>query len=66
MDLGTDVLVQREMIYNRGDCCKERLSNSVVSLLDTHETVIGRRDIEDASNSFRIEIAFIGVRKIRV
>eukprot|EP00956_Cyclotella_meneghiniana_P040824 scaffold206303_cov36-Cyclotella_meneghiniana.AAC.2 len=46
-----DILVSKVVIKNRQDCCKSRLSNTTVSLLDTDDNVVGTYRIEDASNS---------------
>ena len=39
------------VIYNRGDCCMDRLSDTTVLLLDENDNVLGTYRIGDASNS---------------
>ena len=39
MDLGQGVAMSKVVIYNQIDCCRERLSNSKVSLLTYQGTI---------------------------
>ncbi|KAL7552708.1 hypothetical protein ACHAWF_015942 [Thalassiosira exigua] len=56
VDLEADIEVKEIIVYNRIDCCKERLSNSVVSLLDDTGATIKRYFIDDASSKQRINL----------
>ena len=49
VDLGQDVAVSKVVIYNRIDCCPERLSNSMVSLLNYQGTILKSYTIVDAT-----------------
>ena len=49
VDLGQDVAVSKVVIYNRIDCCRERLSNSKVSLLNYQGTILKSYTIVDAT-----------------
>jgi len=55
VDLGADVIVEKVKIYNRVDCCKERLSNSIVSLKDSQGTTQYSFRIGDATGSATFE-----------
>lgn len=46
--------VSKVVIYNRYNCCKERLSNSVVSLLNSNGKVVGSYDIGNAPTKIEI------------
>jgi hypothetical protein len=48
VDLGQDVDVTKVIVYNRLDCCSERLSKSEVLLLDEGHTTLKTFAIEDA------------------
>ena len=50
MDLVEGVAVSRVVIYNRIDCCAERLSNSVVSLLNHQGNTLRTYIIGNATN----------------
>ena len=53
--MGADVIVEKVKIYNRVDCCKERLSNSIVSLKDSQGTTQYSFRIGDATGSATFE-----------
>ena len=48
VDLGKDVRVAKVKIFNRFDCCTERLSNSSVSLIDSQGNTVSSYKIDDA------------------
>ena len=56
VDLQSPISLQKVIIYNRGDCCKDRLSDTTVFLFDWNDIVVGTFRIEDASNKDKIEI----------
>jgi hypothetical protein len=59
VDLGVDVAVKRVRIFNRGDCCTERLSWAKVSLIDSAGNVLETSpDIGDASGKSDFKISF--------
>ena len=49
VDMQMYILVSKVVIKNRLDCCKSRLSNTTVSLLDKDDNVVGTYRIGDAS-----------------
>ena len=49
VDWESDVEVSKVIIKNRHDCCKKRLSNTTVSLLDRYDNVVGTYRIGDTS-----------------
>ena len=49
------MIVEKVKIYNRVDCCKERLSNSIVSLKDSQGTTQYSFRIGDATGSATFE-----------
>ena len=59
VDLQTDIDVKNVVLHNRVDCCRERLSGVLVSLLDKNDGVIGSYRIGDASatDMFDIDIS---------
>jgi hypothetical protein len=72
VELPDGVAVQRITIFNRKDCCKERLSRAAVSLLDANRRTIGVYHLPDMTNvhSKTIEIFEFGlnhdVRKVKI
>ena len=56
VDLESDILVTKVVIKNRHDCCKDRLSYTTVSLLDSEDNVVGTYRIGNASQLGEIEI----------
>ena len=58
MDLQSGISLQKVRIYNRGNCCKDRLSDTTVSLLNESGNLVGTFRIGDASNKDMIEINF--------
>ena len=56
VDLQSQISLQKVIIYNRGDCCRDRLSNTTVFLFDENDYVVGTFRIVDASNMDEIEI----------
>ena len=56
VDLESDVLVSKVVIKNRQNCCKDRLSSTTVSLLDSEDNVVGTYRIGDASQLGEIEM----------
>lgn len=41
IDLGSDKSIGQIKIFNRGDCCGERLSNAIVEVLNSQGTTVG-------------------------
>ena len=56
MDLQSEISLKEVIIYNRVDCCKERLSNTTVSLFDESDSVVGTFRIADASDKDKIVV----------
>jgi hypothetical protein len=48
IDLGSEMPIDHVVIFNRKDCCSERLDNVSVSLLDSSREEIAQRKIGDA------------------
>jgi hypothetical protein len=60
VDLGEDVSVARVTIYNRVDCCSDRLSNSLVSLHDSQGMPLNSYAIGIATGIPVLNISFVG------
>ena len=58
------VAVSRVVIYNRIDCCAERLSNSVVSLLNHQGNTLKTYRIGDATNVPMFDMNFAGINGV--
>ena len=56
IDLGSEMPIDHVVIFNRNDCCPERLDNVSVSLLDSSRKEVARRKIGDAP--FRSVLTF--------
>ena len=56
MDLQSEISLRTVRIYNREDCCKDRLSDTTVSLLNESDNVVGTFRIGNVSNKDMIEI----------
>ena len=56
VDLEDDVQVVEVIVYNRVACCKDRLSNSEVSLINNASAVVGKYGIDNASALSKITI----------
>ena len=56
IDLGTVQAIDHILVYNRNDCCPERLDNVTVTILDQDRKVTATRKIGDAP--FKTEFAF--------
>ena len=52
------MIVEKVKIYNRVDCCKERLSNSIVSLKDSQGTTQYSFRIGDVTGSATLTFEF--------
>ena len=50
VDLGSDQIINQINIYNRVDCCKDRLSNYQVTITNTNNTLIDTRVFHIYSN----------------
>jgi hypothetical protein len=50
LDLGQPVMVGRIKIWNRSDCCGDRLNGAVVELLDADRNVVWSEVIEEAKD----------------
>ncbi len=48
VDLGTPMPIDHVLVYNRNDCCPERLDHVTVSILDQDRRIIETRHIGDA------------------
>ena len=48
IDLGAVNSIDHILVYNRNDCCPERLDNVTVNILDQNRKVIATREIGDA------------------
>jgi hypothetical protein len=62
--LGASVSVEKVTIYNRPDCCMDRLSNSLVSLMDDQRATLKSYRIGDASGKAVFNLGV--VRYVRV
>jgi hypothetical protein len=60
VDLGEDVSVAKVTIYNRVDCCSDRLSNSLVSLHDSQGMPLKSYAIGNAAGIPVLNISFAG------
>jgi len=58
VDLLKQSTILKIVVWNRPDCCKHRLSNSNVIILDETGTLIERREIGDASEKSKFEFSF--------
>ena len=58
VDLGADECVSEVLIYNRIDCCSERLSNSIVTLRSQGGTTLKQIRIDDATGKAEILLNF--------
>jgi hypothetical protein len=58
VDLGEGVAVSRVVIYNRNECCSDRLSNSVVSLINYQGNTLKTYRIGIATNVPVFDINF--------
>eukprot|EP00956_Cyclotella_meneghiniana_P003684 scaffold4474_cov66-Cyclotella_meneghiniana.AAC.4 len=57
VDLGVSIEIDRVVIWNRVNCCAERLSNAAVFLLDGNNNIVGQLpDIGDATGKVTIEL----------
>lgn len=56
IDLGSEMPIDHVVIFNRNDCCPERLDNVSVSLLDSSRKQVAQRKIGDAP--FRSVLTF--------
>ena len=45
LDLGTSYDIVRVVVYQRTDCCRERINGAVVSLIDTNGSVVAKKTI---------------------
>eukprot|EP00956_Cyclotella_meneghiniana_P025373 scaffold52785_cov48-Cyclotella_meneghiniana.AAC.2 len=57
VDLQSKISLSGVTVYNRRDCCKDRLSDATVFLLDESNNDVGTYRIGDASTSDEIEIS---------
>jgi hypothetical protein len=58
VDLGEGVAVSKVVIYNRTNCCSDRLSNSVVSLIDYQGNTLKTYRIGISTNVPVFDISF--------
>jgi hypothetical protein len=58
VDLGEGVAVSKVVIYNRTNCCSDRLSNSVVSLINYQGNTLKTYRIGIATNVPVFDISF--------
>ena len=56
VDLGSALAFSKVIIYNRQDCCQDRLSWSTISLIDGNDMIVGTYILGDTSNSLKVEI----------
>ena len=57
VDLGVSIEIDRVVIWNRVNCCSERLSNAAVLLMDENNNIVGQLpDIGDATGKVTIEL----------
>ncbi len=67
VDLGESHTVNQVVVYNRTDCCMDRLSNFNVDLLDASNNVIASQTVAGtAGTSEIINVSGSGVYKVRV
>ena len=53
VDLGEERMVQKVIVLNRGDCCKERIKGCFVTLSDKDKTELARsKEIEDVDEAY--------------
>merc|ERR1712095_108380 len=47
VDLKRDAVIQRIVVWNRSDCCQERLSNSEIQILDKSGAIVAKKVISN-------------------
>merc|ERR1711862_991030 len=58
VDLKRDAVIQRIVVWNRSDCCQERLSNSEIQILDKSGAIVAKKSIGNASGKEKFEFNF--------
>jgi hypothetical protein len=51
-------LIEKIVVWNRLDCCSDRLSNSEVQIIDKDGNIVARKEIEEAGNVRSFEFEF--------
>jgi len=49
VDLEETATITRVRVWNRQDCCKERLNGAVIEVMDVHDTVLATQNITEES-----------------
>lgn len=66
VDLGTDNFVMSVDIFNRTDCCGDRLGGSVVDLLDKNGVVLATKNLSTAASQSVSFIPGFHARSVRI
>ena len=61
MDLQSEISFSKLIIYNRQDCCQDRLPWSTISLIDGSNMIVGTYILGDSSNSLRLSCIEIDI-----
>jgi hypothetical protein len=63
VDLGQGYLVSKVVIYNRNDCCSDRLSNSLVELVNDQDDALLYRIVDaTGTDMFSLLISQFGTQ----
>lgn len=54
IDLGDEKIIDYIKIYNRTDCCKDRINNAEVQILNKDETVVASNKVDGSKNKYII------------
>jgi len=63
---GENAIIDEIVVWNREDCCSNRLSNSVIQILDRNGDVVTSKTIGNANGQREISFDFGGVEGVEV
>merc|ERR1711933_706261 len=67
VDLGRDdVIITKVTVYNRSDCCQDRLLNTDLEILDADGKVVASQPFEAAKNVYHFTFRSVVGRSVRL
>lgn len=66
VNLGRDVHIYYVIVYNRSDCCQDRLGNTKLEILDANDKVVADQPFVGAKDSYRFDFPKIVGRSVKV
>merc|ERR1711982_294226 len=63
---GADVIITKVTVYNRSDCCQDRLLNTDLEILDADGNVVASQPFEAAKNVYHFTFRSVVGRSVRL